>query len=232
MGNAILVYLIIQLLSTAYGLSVIEAVRPVVNKKLIDDGYVLKNKNSMYRFNEGLTNFAKGLIPFYYTIKAINLVKGSDAVERAAIEEIRKGNYITLEEALNPVKEESFVDDTIARAPEPAISFEKPDKYVARKNDFLLLETHEEDVEYDTINEVNEDKQVITPFDEKLVDKTPKKTEEKVVRLVTTKDITSQDVIKMLRNLSPEQINKFIELLHEYVEVKEGRKVLQLKDVA
>lgn len=230
MGNAILVYLIIQLLSTAYGLSVIEAVRPVVNKKLIDDGYVLKNKNSMYRFNEGLTNFAKGLIPFYYTIKAINLVKGSDAVERAAIEEIRKGNYITLEEALNPVKEESFVDDTIASAPEPVISFEK---YVARKNELPLYETNEDEIEYDTINEVNEDKQVITPFDEKLVDKTPKKAvEDKVIRLFTTKDITSQDLINMLRDLTPGQIRRFIELLNEYVELKEGRKVLQLKDVA
>ena len=49
MENLILAFIIAQLISTAYGLAVIGSVRPIIEKKLKDEGYVLKNKNSMYK---------------------------------------------------------------------------------------------------------------------------------------------------------------------------------------
>ncbi len=221
MGNVLLVYVIIQLLSTAYGLSVIEAVKPVVNKKLVDDGYVLKNKNSMYKFNEGLINFAKGLIPFYYTIKAINLVKGSDAVERAAAKEVQKGNYITLEEALNPKVEDEPVDTVATVTAEPVISFEKPEKYTARRIDLSLVESHEDEIEYDTINEVREEKLNITPFASELVKP-----------VVKQNPVTLKDIINTIISLDPESLDNLREKIYELAEVKRGHKVLKLKDVA
>ena len=57
MENVIIAFIVAQLLSTAYGLAVIGSVKPIIEKKLKDQGYVLKNKNSMYKFNEGLVNF-------------------------------------------------------------------------------------------------------------------------------------------------------------------------------
>ena len=72
--NVILVYIITQLISTAYGLAVIGSVKPLVEERLRDKGYVLKNKNSLYKFNEGLGDFFRGFIPFYYAAKAILLV--------------------------------------------------------------------------------------------------------------------------------------------------------------
>ena len=166
MGKVILVYLIVQLVTTAFGLSVIETIRPIVNKKLIDDGYVLKNKNSMYKFNENLVDFLRGLIPCYYLIKALKMVKGSDAVEREAINQIRKGNYVTMEEYLNPIVEVNKEDKNITRIVKEVEPFEKPDKYVARRNDYILSETNEKEVKYQKAY-TEGDKLEITPFSDK-----------------------------------------------------------------
>ena len=41
MKNIMLVYIVTQLLSTAYGIAVKESVKPVIEKSLEDKGYVL-----------------------------------------------------------------------------------------------------------------------------------------------------------------------------------------------
>ena len=43
MENVIIAFIVAQLLSTAYGLAVIGSVKPIIEKKLKDQGYVLKN---------------------------------------------------------------------------------------------------------------------------------------------------------------------------------------------
>ena len=43
MENLILAFIIAQLISTAYGLAVIGSVRPIIEKKLKDESYVIKN---------------------------------------------------------------------------------------------------------------------------------------------------------------------------------------------
>lgn len=222
MGNLFLIYVVVQLLSTAYGVSVIEIVKPIVNKKLVDDGYVLKNRNSMYKFNEGLINFAKGLIPFYYAAKAIMLVKGSDAIEREAINQINKGNYITLEEAKyesdesNKIKEDLslFKGDT-----EPVISFEKNEKYTARRNNYELLESHDEEVKYDTTYEVKEEKLSITPF-----------ANEKIKPIV--KEITKKDIVSAIMDLNISDLEQLNNSILELTNLKRRQATLKLKDVA
>ena len=51
----ILIYAIIQLLTTAYGIAVIESVKPKIEKKIYDEGYVV-NKNSLYKFNSTISD--------------------------------------------------------------------------------------------------------------------------------------------------------------------------------
>lgn len=221
--NILLTYIVIQLLSTAYGLSVIETVKPIVNKKLIDDGYVLKNKNSMYKYNEGLVNFFKGLIPFYYAIKAIKLIKGSDAIEKEAIRQISKGNYVTFEEYENDKKDLDVIsieDKSLVKVNnDPVVSFEKPEKYIARRNDFDLLETNEEEVVYEESYETREEKLSITPF---------KSGEIRTIE----REVTKADIVSAITHLSPEELDTLGNKMHELAAVKKGRIVLSLKDVA
>ena len=73
MGTIFLIYIVAQLMTTAFGLAVIDKVQTTINARLHEKGYVLKNKNSLYNFNDGLLAFAKGFIPFYYLKKALDL---------------------------------------------------------------------------------------------------------------------------------------------------------------
>lgn len=224
MGNILLTYIVVQLLSTAYGLSVIETVKPIVNQKLTDDGYILKNRNSMYKFNESITNVLKGFIPFYYCIKAVKLVQGSDAIERAANKEIKDGNYITREEAQNELFEKSIIKEEkplVEVKSEPVVSFEKPERYMARKNDFnyKLLETNEEDVIYNITDELRNDKLEITPFSNSYIKP-------------VVKEVTRKDIVNAIIDLNPAELDTLNERIHELSEVKKGNPVLKLKDVA
>ena len=223
MENLFLIYAVIQLISTAYGLSVIETVKPIVNKKLVDDGYVLENRNSMYKFNEGLINFFKGLIPFYYAIKAIKLVKGSDAIEREAINQIKKGNYITIEEAIKEENEKNTInteDISLVKVNnEPVVSFEKPEKYTARKNEYKLLESHDEDIKYDKTYEMKEEKLDITPF-----------TSKKSTSVV--KEVTKKDIVSAIMDLNVYDLEQLRSKIQELTEIKKNQATLRLKDVA
>lgn len=216
MGKVILIYLIVQLITTAFGLSVIETIRPIVNKKLIDDGYVLKNKNSMYKFNENLTSFLLGLIPCYYLFKALNMVKGSDAFEREAINQIRKGNYVTVEEYLYPTVEVNKEDTNVTKIVSEPEPYEKDYKHVARRNDYLLTETNENNVKFQEAY-TESDKLEITPFSDKYV-------------MPKTKAITVEDILEYIFGFSPEKLDRLGEKAHELAEVKRGHPVLTLKD--
>ncbi len=222
MGKVILVYAIIQLITTAFGLSVIETIRPIVNKKLLKDGYVLKNKNSMYKFNEDLTNFAMGLIPCYYLIKAMNMVRGSDAIEREAARQVKIGNYVTMEEYLYPVVEINKEDKNVAKIVHEVEPFEKEYKHVARKNTYSFLESNGEKVKYSETYQ-NEQKELITPYAERTVDT--------IIKEVAAKP-TIKDILNAIYGLNPEDIDKLIDLLYQYSEKKKGHPVLKLKDVA
>ena len=71
MKNFILVYIIVQLVSTAYGLAVIESIKPVVKPK---NEYDSKNKNSLYNYSSTYKDILRGFIPFYYFVKALSLL--------------------------------------------------------------------------------------------------------------------------------------------------------------
>lgn len=223
MENVILAFIIAQLISTAYGLSVIGSVKPVIENKLKNEGYVLKNKNSMYKFNEGLGKFFRGFIPFYYAIKAISLVQGKDPIDRAAKKEIEDGEYITREEKEAIRQREEFMRTASLSKPiEPQIIFEKPEKYVARKNDYTLYDTYETPIEYITHETTNEDKLNITPYIGA----------EKEKQTFVEKEVTKSDIAKAISDLDAYELQMLGEKVEALAEIKQRNKTLRLKDVA
>ena len=223
MENVILVFIIAQLISTAYGLAVIGSVKPIIEKKLKDEGYVLKNKNSMYKFNEGLGKFFRGFIPFYYAVKAILLVQGKDPIDRAVQKEIENGEYITREEREAMRQKEEFLKTaSLSKPMEPQIIFEKPEKYVARKNDYTLYDTYETPIEYITRETTNDDKLDITPYI----------SGEKKVSKVIEKEVTKNDIAKAIAELDAYELQMLGEKVEALAEIKQRNKTLRLKDVA
>ena len=97
MDKVVMVYIIIQLLITAFGLAVIESVRPIIEKKLHEKGYYQRNRNSLYNFNDTLINIAKGFIPGYYFVKALKLVGDKKNIDIEVNKEIKEGNYVKYE---------------------------------------------------------------------------------------------------------------------------------------
>lgn len=223
MENVIIALIVAQLLSTAYGLAVIGSVKPIIEKKLEDQGYVLKNKNSMYKFNEGLGNFFKGFIPFYYALKAISLVQGKDPIDRAVQSEIENGEYITREERQAIKEKEEFLKTaSLAKPMEPQIVFEKPEKYVARKNDYTLYDSYETPIEYITRETTTDETLDITPYMAKEVEK-PKYIE---------KEVTKSDIAKAIAELDAYELEALGEKIESLAAVKKRNKTLRLKDVA
>lgn len=223
MENVILAFIIAQLISTAYGLAVIGSVKPIIEKKLKDEGYVLKNKNSMYKFNENLGKFFKGFIPFYYAIKAISLVQGKDPINEAARKEIENGEYITEEEREAQRQKEEFLKTaSLAKPIESEIVFEKPEKYTARKNDYTLYDTYETPIEYITRETTKEDALEITPY-------IGGKNE--VVEIPQT-EISKSDIAKAIAELDSYELYALGEKVEALADLKQKNKTLRLKDVA
>ena len=149
MKTIFLLYVIAQLVSTAYGICIIEALNPIIKAQLHDKGYTEKNKNSLYKYNDGIINFFKGFIPFYYLLVTVNMIKGDNPIEREVRNKISSGEYITYEEE-RLMKEAAKANAISSKSQtiEPKIEFEKPERYTARKIDNTLYDTYITPVEY------------------------------------------------------------------------------------
>ena len=228
MDNVIVSFIIAHLLTTAFGLAVIESVRGVVEDKLHSEGYRRKNRNSLYNFSEGLTNFAKGFIPFYYFIKSLSLIGNKKAVIKEVNNEISKGNYVKKEEINRDIPDVQIIEDKpndISLNPETEIVFEKPEIYKARKIDYSVYDTSETPIEYITREASKDEKLEITPY----------KNKDQVVEHVLVKDEPSNsDIANALVNkLSAKDREKIIDLLKEVNRLEKRDLELNLKkDVA
>ena len=220
MEKVFIVYAIAQLISTAYGLAVIESIRPIVEKKLRDQGYI-KNKNSLYNFNYTLKNIGRGFIPFYYMVKAINIINDKDSVNKKVNEEIRSGHYVN-ENDLNMDIVEEDLTDSIYKDPYD-FAFEKPEKYTARKNDIEIYDTYETPQDYIERVSTKEDELSLTPFE----------CDGKVVEHVVVKsDVTKKDIAKALTELSVNELETLRSKIAELEEIKKGKKLKLEKEVA
>ena len=219
LSTIFLIYVVTQCMSTAFGLTVIDRVQTVIKARLHEKGYVLKNKNSLYDFNDAIVAFLKGFIPFYYAMKAINLTSGEHAIEAEIERVISSGKYVNINQE---EKEEEKEDLSVAKI-ENEIIFEKPEKYTARKNDYTLYDTYITPIEYVTRESTPEDKLNLTPFLD----------ENKVVEHVMVKDsVTKTDIAKAIGELSVEELEALTKTITALTDVKRNNKLLSLKDVA
>lgn len=220
--NIILVYIITQLISTAYGLAVIGSVKPLVEERLRDKGYVLKNRNSLYKFNEGLADFFRAFIPFYYAIKATMLVRGKNPIQRAVDEEIINGEYITRDEQRALFEAEEAKKSAVVMNLEPEIIFEKPEKYTARRNDYTLYDAYETPIEYITREASVENELEITPYA-----KAPE-----VKPQVVKESVTNSDIAKAISELAPDQLEALETKVRTLALLKRRNTSMYQKDVA
>lgn len=216
MSTLFLIYIVTQLMTTAFGLAVIDKVQTTIKARLHEKGYVLKNRNSLYNFNDGLLAFAKGLIPFYYLIKALNLTSGDKAIEEEVEKVISSGKYKNINQ------EETF-EEEIPVAIVEDIQFEKTEKYQARRNDLTLYDTYVTPVEYVTKEEKDPAKLSLTPFTG----------ENKVVeQVMVTTPISKNDIARAIGELSIEELEALNTTIATLTQMKRKNRQLSLKDVA
>lgn len=231
MDKIFILFLIAQLLTTAFGISVIESVRPLVEKKLHDKGYVQKRQNSLYEFNDKATNVLKGFIPFYYFIKALNIINNKNIVNDKVKEEIDKGNYILLDNIKK--EEEPVINDVynpeLSIAKKPELIFEEPVKYKAKKNDIKLYDTYETPIEYITREAPLEDSIEVTPFDTEKKDVIEVKEEEKEEKVKVSK----ADIAKAISELDLKELELLKSNITRLEDIKrEDLSLKKIKDAA
>ena len=218
MSTIFLLYVVSQLITTAFGLAVIDRVQETIKARLHEKGYVLQNKNSLYSFNDGIMAFLKGFIPFYYLMKALNLTSGDKAIEAEVERVISSGKYMNI----NP-EEEKKIDETPIVSIDTKIEFEKPEKYQARRNDLSLYDTYVTPIEYVTKEEKNEEKLSLSPFTD----------ENRTVEHVMVKETVSKnDIAKAISELNVEELEALNSTIIALTQIKKNNKQLSLKDVA
>lgn len=227
MDKVIIVIFIAHLLTTAFGLAVIESVKPVVYNKLRDKGYTLRKKNSLYEFNDKLYDIMKLFIPFYYFSKALSFVGKGRNIDVLVEEEIKSGKYISKEELEKKESDIMIIDDIkndILVNKNTDLAFEKPEKYTARKNDISIYDTYETPIEYITRETKNENVLDISPY----------KSEDKVVEHVVVKsDVSKSDIAKAIAELDINELEMLKDKIINLVDIKKKDLRLKLeKDVA
>lgn len=225
MKTIFLLYVIAQLVSTAYGICIIEALNPIIKAQLHDKGYTEKNKNSLYKYNDGIINFFKGFIPFYYLLVAVNMIKGDNPIEREVRNKISSGEYITYEEErLMKEAAKSNAISSKSQTIEPKIEFEKPERYTARKIDNTLYDTYITPVEYITMEAKKNEELSLTPFSDP----------DRVIEHVMVKEeVTKEDIVKAISELNLEELDALNTSIIDLKQLKRrNMTTLSLKDVA
>ena len=212
MGTIFLIYIVAQLMTTAFGLAVIDKVQTTINARLHEKGYVLKNKNSLYNFNDGLIAFAKGFIPFYYLKKALDLTSGENAIEKEVERVISSGKYMNINQ------EEEKVEEYIPQVTlQEDIQFEKPERYQARRNDLTLYDTYVTPIEYVTKEEKDQTKLSLTPFTG----------ENKVVeQVMVTSPVSKNDIARAIGELSVEELEALSNTITTLTQIKRKNIIL------
>ena len=229
MKEFLIVCIIIQLLSTAYGITVIESVNKIVRKRIYDKGYVQKNNNSLYDFSEILSTILRSFIPLYYFTKALSLLSNKNAIDNEIENEPKTGKYISKndinikdENISKDENEELNTDYSIFKGKQ--IFYEKPEKYVARKNDIKIFDPFETPIEYIKRETEKENNLEITPF----------KDENEIVEHVMVKEaVTKEDISKAIAELDSEELDILKEKIIELSKMKKQNMNYKLeKDVA
>ena len=218
MKNLLIIYAVIQLVSTAYGIAVIETVKPIIKPK---GEYDSENKGSLYNFSTTIKDILKGFIPFYYFSKALALVAHSRSMKYKNQEIIESEDEKEDEDLI--IYEEPKTDNSLFMG--YRILDEKPEKYVARKNDISVYDEEETPIEYITRQNLNKVQE-----EEKDLELTPFLGGSNIVEHVVLKDeVSGTKLAKAIAELSPEDSKLLREKLLYLEELKERTKSLRLE---
>lgn len=144
--NVLIIYVTVQLLSTACMLAVMDKVKPQIDSIIRDNGYNPNRVNTMIDFNDKLGKILKGLIPLYYAVLSLSLITNKNKIESYALNEINTGKFERTdikEEAVYEDSEEEYVDESVINEnfkvnirPQKQYNWNIPvsEKYVARRN--------------------------------------------------------------------------------------------------
>lgn len=168
--NVLIIYVTIQLLSTACMLAVMDKVKPQIDSIIRDNGYNPNRVNTMIDFNDKLGKILKGLIPLYYAVLSLSLITNKNKIESYALNEINTGKFERTdikEEVVYEDSEEEHVDESVINEnfkvnirPQKQYNWNIPvtEKYVARRNNDII--------DFETTKSIikNESKEVKSEF--------------------------------------------------------------------
>ena len=159
------IYVVTQLVTTAYGITVINSVKkvPALKKRLAHAGYTKQEKDSLYKFNDFLKHFLLGFIPFYFAIKAVQLINDDDPVGVLMKDEIKNGNYISDEDRALFEEEQRRADASIAYDPNLKL-YEEVEPYHARKIELNNIYNDDETPTEYIEKEISNENIKLTPF--------------------------------------------------------------------
>ena len=166
-------------------------------------------KNSLYSFSEGISNFFKGFIPFYYLSKGLSIIKDSGDFKNTVDKAIASGKYEPIDFqarkeviATAPKKEDLKVEFEIFREP-----------FKARKIDSSIYNPHETPIEF--IERVVSDDYMLspTPYAEPTLDI------KEVVK--EQEDARADDLANYISNLPNDQLRALEESIRALRETKD-----------
>lgn len=229
MKEFLFVYLITMLLSNGFGISVINSALPKIKEKIAKKGYNVEKKNFIPALNDVCIKALLAFIPFYYLFKAISLIQGDVALEKAAQEEIESGKYtkivdIEAEEIISDTSIEEDVvldnsrinEDFVVENLNSRYSYWEeaaPEKYVARKNDISIFNNDETPIDFISRVSTNDDVLNISKYvalekedlskDTIFKDALP---EEKIVK----DEIKKEDIVRLITKIDPKVLDTII----------------------
>ena len=136
-----------------------------------------------------------------------------------SVEELYNRNYITRDE----VEEEKARRELVksvgkpSMVVEPALGFNKSERYFARRTDLILSRDYKDKVEYDI---KHDDNLSITPFDSSVV---------QIIKEVP-KEPDKKDIVKAIMNLEPAELEMLDQSVRELIAVKSHKRVLRYPD--
>lgn len=251
--NILILYITVQLLSTACILGVMDKVKPEIDNIIKENGYNPNKVNQMLELNDKLGKILKGLIPLYYAVLSLSLITNKNKVENYALNEIKTGKFEKVTKA-EDIKydntEEEYVDESVINEnfkvnirPQKQYNWNIPvtEKYIARRNNNIDFKADESVVEEikkteDTKIEIKEE-MGLSPFEQNIFEKPEVQKieiEEPIeeIKEVKKETVTKKDIARAIVALDCKQLDELDAKIRYLSELKKNKKLILDKDIA
>ena len=252
--NVLIIYVTIQLLSTACMLAVMDKVKPEIDNIIKENGYNPNRVNQMIELNDKLGKMLKGLIPLYYAVLSLSLITNKNKIESYALNEIKTGKFEKVSKTedieYDNTEEEEYVDESVINEnfkvnirPQKQYNWNIPvtEKYIARRNNNIDFKSDESVVEEikkieDTKIEIKEESG-LSPFDQNIFEKPEIQKIEieqpiEEIKEVKTETVTKKDIARAIVALDYKQLDELDAKIRYLSELKKNKKLILDKDIA